>query len=259
MVDFVCREDTILRPNQRQNGVSGGQHTRRKGAMGAIMYVWCSQLLAETTPETMSAAIREFIEAVLLALLVFFLIQVSVQNFRVEGSSMEPTLEDAEYLLVNKMVYQKIDMQRLAGLIPFWSVKQPDKRFVFHQPRRGDVIVFRYPLDPQRDFVKRVVGGPGDTVEIRRGTVYVNNVPLDEPYITQEQSSEFMGPRLLRQDEYFVLGDNRGASNDSRDWGPVPMKNIIGKVWVTYWPLSKLGLMSTTGWLSSLTASPPAR
>ncbi|MDP3063991.1 MAG: signal peptidase I, partial [Chloroflexota bacterium] len=128
----------------------------------------------------MSAAIREFIEAVLLALLVFFLIQVSVQNFRVEGSSMEPTLENAEYLLVNKMVYQKIDMQRLAGLIPFWLVKQPDKRFVFHQPRRGDVIVFRYPLDPQRDFVKRVVGGPGDTVEIRRGTVYVNNVPLDE-------------------------------------------------------------------------------
>lgn len=187
----------------------------------------------------MNAAIREFIEATLLALLVFFIIQVSVQNFRVEGSSMEPTLTDNEYLLVNKLVYLQVDMQRLAELVPFWHVERPEKRFLFHPPHRGEVVVFRYPLDPKRDFVKRVVGVPGDTVEIRRGGVYVNGQPLTEPYVTHPLNSESVAPRVIRENEYFVMGDNRLASNDSRDWGPVPLDMIIGKVWAAYWPLSR--------------------
>ncbi len=113
-----------------------------------------------------------------------------------------------------------------------------------HPPRPGDVIVFRYPLDPQRDFVKRVIGVPGDTVEIRRGVVYVNGKALDEPYVTAP-SIDTMAQRTVGPDEYFVLGDNRRASNDSRDWGPVPLKNIIGKVWMTYWPTSRFGFMSS--------------
>ena len=198
----------------------------------------------------MSHIVRELLEAVVLALLVFFVIQISVQNFRVEGHSMRPTLDGKEYLMVNKLSYLRVDMKRLSGLVPFWDVEgEEDKYLPFaHPPRRGDVIVFHAPIKPDRDFVKRVVGLPGERVEIRAGTVYINGVKLKESYLAGSNLTGSMDciPKLssfsciLQEDQYFVMGDNRGSSNDSRDWGPVGLENIVGKVWFIYWPLSRL-------------------
>lgn len=190
----------------------------------------------------MASIVREFIEAILLALVVFVAIQISVQNFKVEGSSMQPTLEGGQYLLVNKLVYFKIDPERLSRSIPFWKVDNSDERFAVHPPKSGEVIVFRFPRDPSRDFVKRVIGVPGDWVEIRRGIVYVNSRSLDEPYITAYDYQD-MHQVFLDEKEYFVLGDNRSGSNDSRNWGPVPEDLILGKVWIVYWPLSNWTLL----------------
>jgi signal peptidase I len=190
----------------------------------------------------MSSVVREFLEAILLALLVFLVIQTSIQNFRVEGSSMHPTLEGGQYLLVNKLVYFRIDQERLSRIIPFWKVAESTENFAVHPPQRGEVIVFAFPRDPTRDFVKRVIGVPGDRVEIREGTVFVNGEALDEPYITDHDSSD-MREMTLQDKQYFVLGDNRRGSNDSRNWGPVPEENILGKVWIIYWPLSNWDLL----------------
>jgi signal peptidase I len=190
----------------------------------------------------MSSVVREFLEAIALALVVFLVIQTSIQNFKVEGSSMRPTLEGGQYLLVNKLVYFKIDQERLSRTVPFWEVDSHNQSFAVHPPQRGEVIVFHFPRDPSRDFVKRVIGVPGDTVEIQNGTVYVNDESLDEPYLTSRDRSN-MDEVFLEDGEYFVLGDNRRGSNDSRNWGPVPEENILGKVWIIYWPLSNWGLL----------------
>ena len=204
----------------------------------------------------MLGAAREFIEAILIGIVVFFVLQISVQNFKVEGSSMDPTLEDGEYLLVNKLEYLRVDTERLSNLIPFWNVKEKKTLFLFHPPRGGDVVVFRYPLDPGRDFVKRIEAVPGQTVEIRHGTVYVDGVPLEEAYAARGIRDEYMAPQQMGPDEYFVVGDNRPHSSDSRDWGPVPLENIVGKVWVTYWPLDRLGFLGGKVPLESLPGTP---
>jgi signal peptidase I len=189
-----------------------------------------------------SSILREIVEAILLAMVVFVVIQTSIQNFRVEGSSMRPTLEGGQYLLVNKLVYLKLDQERLSRVVPFWKVESSQESFAVHPPQPGEVIVFHYPGDTSRDFVKRVIGVPGDRVEIRRGTVYVNGEPLAEPYITVQDTSD-MNQVVLKEKEYFVLGDNRRGSNDSRSWGPVPENLILGKVWIVYWPLANWTLL----------------
>ena len=190
----------------------------------------------------MSGVAREFLEAVLLAVVVFLVIQTSVQNFKVEGSSMHPTLQGGQYLLVNKLIYLKIDQERFSRIIPFWTVDNAHNRFAVHPPERQEVIVFHFPGDTSRDFVKRVIGTPGDTLEIRKGRVIVNGLALVEPYITVRDDSS-MAPFTLGGKEYFVLGDNRRGSNDSRNWGTVPEANILGKVWIIYWPLSNWTLL----------------
>ncbi len=189
----------------------------------------------------MRRALREILQTVLLGLLLFAGLQATIQNYRVEGSSMEPTLSSEEYLLVNKLFYYRIDKARLARFIPFLHAKQGEVTYLFHPPRRGDVIVFHYPKDPTRDFVKRVIGMPGETVEIRSGAVYVNGALLEEPYV-ENLARTTMERIVLRNGQYFVLGDNRPHSNDSKDWGPVPLEDIVGSVWITYWPFSQLRL-----------------
>ena len=186
---------------------------------------------------SLRALIRELFETVILALLIFLGLQFSVQTYRVEGSSMTPTLDEGQYLIVNKLVYFNIDPRDLTTLLPFVDIDRDEPPFFpFHRPHRGEIVIFRFPQDPSRDFVKRVIGVPGDKVEMRQGEVFVNDVRLDEPYITR-RSSTSMEPLFVPSDSYFVLGDNRVLSNDSRTWGPVPADNIKGKAWVTYWPL----------------------
>jgi len=183
--------------------------------------------------------LHDILETVLISLVFLAVLQGSVQNYRVEGSSMEPTLNTQEYLLVNKLVYFRIDRVRLAHYIPFIHAKPGDVVYLFHPPQRGDIVVFHYPIDPTRDFVKRVIGVPGDTIQIIQGRVLVNGVAQEERYVS-ELASGSMDRKLLGANQYFVLGDNRPHSNDSKDWGIVPLNNVVGSGWVTYWPLSQL-------------------
>ena len=182
---------------------------------------------------------REIIEAVVLAAVVFMLLQVTVRNFKVDGSSMDPTLEDGQYLLVNRLVYLRVELDRLAKIVPFWKAGEGLSRHAIHAPKRGEVIVFEFPdsnpNNPRKDFVKRVVGLPGETMRMFDGKVFVNEEVLDEPYLSQKDHSN-ASEVTLGEGEYYVLGDNRTHSNDSRSWGAVPEANIRGKVWMVYWP-----------------------
>jgi signal peptidase I len=173
------------------------------------------------------ALVRELIETILLALAVYIALQFSIQPYRVEGSSMTPGLTEGEYLLVNKMVYW--DVPLIGG----------GDGYLVQPPRFGDVIVFQFPVDPTRKFVKRVIGVPGDTIEIESGLVYVNGEMLDEPYVTKPDVGHTREV-VVPPDSYFVLGDNRRASDDSRSWGMVPRDNVIGRAWVSYWPPEQL-------------------
>ena len=195
----------------------------------------------------MRALIRELIETVILALLIFLALQVSVQSFRVEGPSMQPTLQEGQRLLVNKLVYFRIDPDILSNVLPFLDVDRDKFMFPFHPPRRGEVVIFRFPGDESRDFVKRVIGVPGDTVEIHQGEVSVNGEKLDEPYITHRDRRD-MDSLEVPPESYFVLGDNRRASNDSRDWGTVPEDDFIGRAWVSYWPFDRFDTLRAFRW-----------
>lgn len=166
----------------------------------------------------LGSALRELIETLILTLVIFLVIRFAVQNFRIEGFSMEPNFHDGQYLFVNKLVY------------------------MLHPPERGDVVVFVPPNNNSRDFIKRVIGLPGDRIEIRSGVVFINGEALNEAY-PLNPASYSTGSLVIPPDEYFVLGDNRNQSSDSHAWGTVSKKSIIGKAWVSYWPPQAMGLV----------------
>jgi len=182
----------------------------------------------------------ELTQTLVLAALIFLAVRAMAQNFRVEGSSMEPGLHDGQYLLVNKAIYFKINLDKLSKYLPFVDAGDQPQRYLFRGPKRGDVIVFRYPRDPDRDFIKRVIAMPGDTVRIDKGEVYVNRARLMEPYIDDEPRYDF-SEQVVPPRSYFVLGDNRNNSFDSHAWGFVPEENIIGQAVLSYWPLEEWG------------------
>ena len=142
------------------------------------------------------------------------------QPVKVEGNSMMPELTDQERIFINKFVYR------------------------FESIQRGDVVVFWYPLDPSKSYIKRVVGLPGETVQLAYGEVFVNGRKLDEPYVTPEyRDGQNLGPIHIPEGEFFVLGDHRNSSNDSRVWGTVERKFIYGKAVFVYWPVGQLGIL----------------
>ena len=190
---------------------------------------------------------REVIEAVLLAVVVFMLLQTTVRNFKVDGSSMDPTLVNGQYLLVNRLVYLRIEMDRFSSIVPFWQAEEDSVRYAIHPPERGEVIVFEFPdsipSNSKRDFVKRVIGLPGETIEVKGGVPFVDGVVLEEPYLTTKDHSN--GRKVeLGAGEYYVMGDNRAHSNDSRNWGAVPEENLRGKVWMIYWPAPRIHILN---------------
>jgi len=164
--------------------------------------VWKDELIAWF--KTLASA------AVYATLIVTFGFQVA----RVEGQSMAPTLADQDRLIVNKFAYR-------IGI-----------------PRRGDIVMLYYPINPDKSFVKRVIAEEGDTVRIVDGRVYVNDVPMDDSFVPPEfRSHDDYGPEVVKEGYYFVMGDHRNNSSDSRHWGLVPKKYIIGKVQLRWWPL----------------------
>ncbi len=192
---------------------------------------------------------REIAETIILALLIFLLVRAVVQNFQVEGSSMNPTFENQWYVLVNKSLYWEINFDTVSKFVPFVDPGDDPTRYIFRGPKRGDVIVFKSPTSPpdgpERDFIKRIIAVPGETVEVRDCTVFVDGLPLDEPYITEGPRNTF-GPETVPPNHLFVLGDNRNNSQDSRSWGMLPMENLIGQAWLIYWPRSAFGLVDNT-------------
>jgi signal peptidase I len=181
-------------------------------------------------------ATMELTQTLILAILIFLAVRAMAQNFRVEGASMEPGLHNGQYLLVNKAIYFKLNLETLDKYLPFIDPGDNPERFIFHGPKRGEVIVFEYPEDRSRDFIKRVIGIPGDRVRVEDGEVYINDELLqDDSYVNAENRSN-MAERVVPAGEYFVLGDNRGNSSDSRSWGFVPEDHIIGRAMFTYWP-----------------------
>lgn len=163
---------------------------------------------------------REIVETIALALLIFLAIHFTIQNYMVDGPSMQKTLYTNQYVLVNKVAY------------------------LFHAPERGDIIVFEEPDQPSRDLIKRVIGVPGDTVHWDGTNVWVNGVELNEPYITSK-SNYNANTVKLGPNQYFVMGDNRPKSEDSRVFGIVPKDNIIGKAIVVDWPLNQWKILDT--------------
>jgi signal peptidase I len=183
---------------------------------------------------------REVVETLLLAVLIFLAVRSTVQNFKVEGSSMLPSLENGQYIIVNKLAYARFDLG-IFDFFPFFDAGDDSTHHLFGSPKRGDVVVFESPSYAERDFIKRIVGVPGDKVEIRDSVVYINDEPLDEPY-TQGTTNCPCGPWYIEEGQYFVLGDHRNNSSDSRQFGSIPEGSIIGKTWFSYWPLSDVGL-----------------
>ncbi len=192
---------------------------------------------------------RELAETLLLALLIFLAVRASFQNFKVEGASMQPSLENGQYLIVNKLSYAQMDTGFLDWL-PFIGGDSDGPEYLWSKPARGDIIVFASPTSTNRDFIKRIIGLPGDTVEIdgSAGVVRVNGVLLDETYIQGRtncgSTCVYDIPAAGSQEAFetcgssecfFVMGDNRMNSSDSRQGWLVPKENIIGKTLITYW------------------------
>ncbi len=157
---------------------------------------------------------RDIIILVLLALAISLIARTTIETREVFHQSMLPTIEPGEYLIVSKAAY------------------------FFKDPQRGDIIVLKHPYDPNEPLIKRVIGLPGDFIEIRDHKVFINGSPLNEPYIREPVNYKYPYQEIP-EDNYFVLGDNRNISNDSHKGWTVPRENIIGKAWITYWPPSK--------------------
>jgi signal peptidase I len=164
---------------------------------------------------------RGWIKDILLAVVIAVLMVVFLyQPVKVEGTSMQPELVDQERIFVNKFVYH------------------------FEEIHRGDIVVFWYPKDPSKSFIKRVIGVPGDIVSVNNGQVFINGKLLKEKYVPRGyQDLDSFPPMRVKEDHYYVLGDHRNASNDSRSWGLVPRKYIYGKAVFRYWPVEKAGFL----------------
>jgi signal peptidase I len=172
-------------------------------------------------PSTASSLLREMVEVIVLAVILYFGISFAVQTVHVEGLSMFATLDDNDYLIANKIDYR------------------------LHSPQRGDIVILRPPTLSTTDYIKRVIALPGERLLIRDGVVYINGHKLDEPYLPEAWTvnTDWGGPNgtVIPANEYFVMGDNRNRSQDSRVFGPITSDRIDGRAWFRIWPLDHFG------------------
>ena len=188
-----------------------------------------------TTATFKKSVVREYFESIVIAVILALFVRTwVVQAFKIPTGSMENNLLIGDHLLVNKFVFAPAGAERV--VLPIARV------------RRGDVVVFKFPKEPERDFIKRVIGLPGETFELKHKKVYINGTPIDEPYVHfllppspegQETAAfdvrENYGPVTVPADQYFVMGDNRDNSQDSRWWGFLPRGHVKGKALMVYW------------------------
>jgi signal peptidase I len=172
-------------------------------------------------PTNWKRFVLDILETLILAVVLYFGINAVSARVRVDGFSMRPTLQDGEYILVNKLAYKT------------------------GEPHRGDIVVFIFPVNPQEDLIKRVIGLPGETVSVHNGVVSVNGVALKEPYIASPPAYD--GDWVVPQGQLFVLGDNRNDSRDSHQWGLLPVENVIGRAVLIYWPPQEWQVINEKG------------
>ena len=201
------------------------------------------------------SVVREYFESIVIAvILALFIRTFVVQAFKIPTGSMEPNLLIGDHLLVNKFVFAPTLSGAERLLLPMTDV------------RRGDVVVFKYPEDPERDFIKRVIGLPGETIQLKDHRIHVNGLPIDEPYAhymprqdapglhetTSEDVRDRYGPVVVPANAVFVMGDNRDNSQDSRYWGFLPKENIKGRALMIYWSFDgddgSLNVLTHTRW-----------
>jgi len=163
--------------------------------------------------------LRDIVETMVLVAIAFLVVNALIGRFRIEQVSMQPNLHEGEYVIVDKVSY------------------------TFRQPERGEIIVLKNPNPGQPDLIKRVIGLPRETIEVRGGQVHINGQPLTEPYIAQPMGRE-QTPLTLPAGQYFVMGDNRGNSSDSREFGARPGDDIVGRAWIIYWPPADWQILS---------------
>jgi signal peptidase I len=193
-------------------------------------------------PDFKKSTLREYFESIVIAVILALFVRTwVVQAFKIPTGSMENNLLVGDHLLVNKFIFGPTASKLEHALLPVTAIK------------RGDVIVFKYPEDPERDFVKRVIGLPGETLELREKKVYINGKPLDEPYVHFLQPAgaygefaaydvrERYGPVTVPAGQYFMMGDNRDNSQDSRYWGFLPREYVKGKALLIYWSFDTSG------------------
>ena len=154
--------------------------------------------------------VLDILETLVLAVVLYFGINAVSARVRVDGFSMRPTLQDGEYILVSKLAYK------------------------LGEPQRGDIVVFIFPVNPEEDLIKRVIGLPGDTITVQDGVLSINGVAMSEPYINAPPA--YNGTWQVAEGDLFVLGDNRNDSRDSHQWGLLPIENVIGRAVLIYWP-----------------------
>ncbi|HEX2910895.1 MAG TPA: signal peptidase I [Chloroflexia bacterium] len=179
---------------------------------------------------------REVAELIIMTLVLFFLVKALFQNYRIEGTSMEPNFHTNQMVMVNKASYYHLDINFWLRLIPGVKADGTNTVWLFGGPHRGDVIVLAPPDAPTDDYIKRVIGLPGEKLQISNGIVYINDKPINEPYIKEKPFSPF-GPVIIPPNTVFVMGDNRNASRDSRSFGFLPIDKIVGKALIVYWPI----------------------
>jgi signal peptidase I len=216
-----------------RTAAAGPRSARRPG--GTARTGWRA-LTAPTT--TGRRLIWDLLQAALLALVVLVAIRSLAQSFRVQGASMEPTYHEGQALLINRLAYFHVDGTPLEHWLPVSY--QGSVAYLFGGPRRGDVAVFHAVNERNREYLKRIVGLPGDTVLIDQGVLQVNGRPVEEPYLAGSGAGYTFPPdrrpTVVPDGSYFVLGDNRAESIDSHDGWFVPVENLVGQVWLTYWP-----------------------
>jgi signal peptidase I len=161
----------------------------------------------------------DILETLLLTIVIYAVLSTFIGRYKVLSISMEPTLHEGQYLLISKQTHR------------VWPLE------------RGDIIVFKYPNNPEKFYIKRLIGLPGENVELRRGKLYVDGELTPEPWLPQDLHWTSSGQWTLAEDEYLVMGDNRNNSSDSRRWGPITKSHFIGQAFFRYWPIPDLGLV----------------
>lgn len=198
--------------------------------------------------ETPRSVGREIFETLLLAVFIFVAVRAVVLNFRVDGHSMDPSLDNNEMLLVNRNAYLDVNLDDWFSFLPGVEDDGQPGWYPFGTPERGDIVVLNPPetVETDKPYIKRVIGLPGDQIDFRDRGVYIDGIRLQEPYLEGISTKCSREPNcsLTIPDGYvYVMGDNRNNSSDSREFGIVPIDNIIGKAWITYWPSDDIGIV----------------